>query len=267
MFSESFAEAWRARYGVDPGFELPELAPFLRHRSVRDFAPEPIGERTLSALIAAAQSASTSSNLQLWSVVSVDAPESRAAFAELAGNQRQILSAARFLVFCADHHRLRRAGARVGEDCEGLDYAEFGLMAFLDAALAAERLVCAAEALGLGACYIGAVRNDLQRSSALLGLPSGVAPLFGLCLGWPEAGCAAEIKPRLDQAVVWHRERYDPQAEVAAYDERMRPFYVSQGMKGEVTWSMRSARRVDGRHMTGREVLKAFFERVGFWIR
>jgi nitroreductase len=267
MFSESFAEAWRARYGCEPGFDLPKIAPFLRHRSVREFAAEPIDEPTLSALIAAAQSASTSSNLQLWSVVSVDEPRGREAFAELAGNQRQIVQAARFLVFCADHHRLRSAGERVGERCEGLEYAEFGLMAFLDAALAAERLVCAAEALGMGICYIGAVRNDLPKASELLGLPSGVAPLFGLCLGWPAEECAAEIKPRLDQRVVWHRERYEPDVDVGPYDERMRSFYISQGMKGDVTWSMRSARRVDGRHMTGREILKAFFERLGFWLR
>lgn len=267
MFSESFAEAWLARYGCEPSFEIPELAPFLRHRSVREFGPEPIDERTLSALIAAAQSASTSSNLQLWSVVSVDDPQAREAFAELAGNQRQILGAARFLVFCADHHRLRVAGARVGEKCEGLEYAEFALMAFIDAALAAERLVCAAETMGLGTCYIGAVRNDLEAATRLLGAPQGVAPLFGLCLGWPDPGCRAQIKPRLDQSVVWHRERYDPTADVARYNERMRPFYESQGMKGEVTWSMRSARRVDGRHMTGREILKTFFERLGFWVR
>ncbi|MEJ5171095.1 MAG: nitroreductase family protein [Fimbriimonadales bacterium] len=267
MFQESFAECWRLRYGTEPPCDAPELAPFLRHRSVREFSEETIGEETLAALVAAAQSASTSSNLQLWSVVSVDQPSVREEFAELAGNQRQVIQAARFLVFCADHHRLRSAGRRVGESCEGLDYAEFGLMAFIDAALAAERLVCAAEAIGLGACYIGAVRNDLPRACRLLGLPQGVAPLFGLCLGYPHPACKAEVKPRLDQEAVWHRERYNADVDTTPYDERMRPFYVRQGMKGEVTWSMRSARRVDGRHMTGREILRGLFEKLGFWLR
>ncbi len=267
MFHESFADCWRLRYGTEPPCDVPELASFLRHRSVREFSDQPIADGLLSALIAAAQSASTSSNLQLWSVVSVDDPSAREDFAVLAGNQRQIVQAARFLVFCADHHRLKKAGERVGEACEGLEYAEFGLMAFIDAALAAERLVCAAEAVGLAACYIGAVRNDLPKVCALLGLPDGVAPLFGLCLGYPHPACKAEVKPRLDQSAVWHRERYNPDADVSPYDERMRGFYVSQGMKGEVTWSMRSARRVDGRHMTGREILKEFFEKLGFWRR
>jgi len=267
MFHESFADCWRLRYGTEPPFDVPELAPFLRHRSVREFSDQPIGEPLLQALIAAAQSASTSSNLQLWSVVSVDDPAVREDFAELAGNQRQVVQAARFLVFCADHHRLRKAGQKVGEACAGLEYAEFGLMAFVDAALAAERLVCAAESVGLAACYIGAVRNDLPRACELLGLPEGVAPLFGLCLGYPHPACRAEVKPRLDQAAVWHRERYDQDVDVSAYDERMRGFYISQGMKGEVTWSMRSARRVDGKHMTGREGLKAFLEKLGFWRR
>ena len=72
MFHESFADCWRLRYGAEPPCDVPELAPFLRHRSVREFSEQEIGDGLLSALIAAAQSASTSSNLQLWSVVSVE---------------------------------------------------------------------------------------------------------------------------------------------------------------------------------------------------
>gem|GEM_PF-5730844 len=44
----------------------------------------------------------------------------------------------------------------------------------------------------------------------------------------------------------------------------MRPFYERQGMKGDATWSMRSGRRVDGHHMTGREVLQPWLQRQGF---
>jgi hypothetical protein len=128
-------------------------------------------------------------------------------------------------------------------------------------------MVCAAEALGLGICYVGAVRNNPARIQQLLNLPEGVAALFGLCLGRPLEGLDAAIKPRLAPDQVWFHEQYDRDVEVAEYDERMRPFYISQGMKGEVTWSMRSARRVDGKHMTGREVLKAYLEKQGLYRR
>ena len=49
----------------------------LSHRSVRAFSPAPLPPGTLQQLVAAAQSASTSSNLQTWSVVAVEDPEPR----------------------------------------------------------------------------------------------------------------------------------------------------------------------------------------------
>jgi len=265
MNGESLETSWALRYGsVPPEGADPSLAVYLRHRSVRRFTAEPISEGLLATLVAAAQSAATSSNLQLWSVVSVDEPDRRSAIARMAGEQAQISHAARFLVFVADHTRIRYAAAQAGLRAEGLDYQEFATMAVIDAALAAERLVVAAEAAGLGICYIGAVRNDPAGVAALLELPEGTFAPFGLCLGWPDPAHPAEIKPRLSQEAVWFRERYNPAPPVAEYDARMRAFYESQSMKGDVTWSMRSARRVDGQHMTGREILLDWLHRMGF---
>jgi hypothetical protein len=128
-------------------------------------------------------------------------------------------------------------------------------------------MVCAAEAMGIGICYIGALRNDPYGVASLLDLPEGVFGLFGLCLGYPAEDASAEIKPRLPQNAVWFREGYDRDASIGDYDERMKAFYESQGMKGDVSWSMRSGRRVDEHHLTGREVLKEFLEGRGFLRR
>lgn len=264
---ESFDEAWQARYGAAAPSDYPDLAGFLRHRSVRKYAEREVPESLIAALVAAAQSAATSSNLQLWSVISVQDPDHRRAIFEATGQQDQVAKAPWFLAFCADHHRLRQAAQRAGQEPAGLDYTEFMVMAMLDAALAAERMVCAAESAGLGICYIGALRNDPPTIRELLGLPTGVVGLFGLCLGYPAKDAHAEIKPRLPQSAVWFRERYDAETDVADYDARMRAFYESQAMRGEVTWSMRSGRRVDGSHMTGREVWKAWLEENGMGTR
>jgi len=212
----------------------------------------------------AAQSASSSSNLALWSAVSVQSPERREEMAKLCGDQEHVRKAPWFLCFLADHHRLRKAAKEKGEQAAGLDYAEFMLMAAIDASLAAERLVCAAESMGIGICYIGALRNDPSGVQKLLNLPHGTFGLFGLCLGYPAEGCKAEIKPRMRLEDVWFQETYHSEVDCSEYDDRMKPFYESQGMKGSVTWSMRSARRIDGNHMTGREVLKAYLESQGF---
>jgi nitroreductase len=263
VFDEPLAQAWAARYGRSPSPGTPNLGRFLTHRSVRRFTGEPVDEETVSGLVAAAQSASTSSNLQLWSVVTVQEPERREAMARLCADQRQVRDAAWFFAFLADHHRVRRAAATVGEEALGLDFNEFFTMAMIDAALAAERMVCAAESLGLGCCYIGALRNDVRGVQELLSLPQGTVGLFGLCIGWPDPAALGELKPRLWQEAVWFKERYG-EADVSEYDRRMGEFYERQGMKGDATWSMRSGRRVDEHHLSGREALKPFLEEQGF---
>jgi nitroreductase len=267
MFTESFREAWRLRYGEEPAHEMPDLAPFLGHRSIRKYSDKPVSEQLMSDLIACAQSAATSSTLQLWSVVSVQDPERREELAQRCDNYNHIREAPWFLCFLADHYRLREASAKVGESAEGLPYTEFFTMAVIDAALAAERLVCAAESIGLGICYIGALRNDLHFVKETLGLPEGTFGVFGLCIGWPAEPLTSEIKPRLAQTAIWHREKYNSEVDVSEYDERMRAFSESQKMKGDVTWSMRSGRRVDEHHMTGREILFEWLRSQGFLLR
>jgi nitroreductase len=264
MFNESYREAWRLRYGAEPDHELPEIERFLAHRSVRAFEDRPVSREIARGLVAAAQSAATSSNLQLWSVISVQDPERREEITRLCDNQHQVREAGLFFAFLADHHRVRRAAQAVGETAAGLEFTEFFTMAVVDAALAAERMVCAAEALGLGICYIGALRNDPKGVKALLGLPDGVFGVFGLCIGWPKEPVTAQVKPRLAQPAVWFEETYQPDADAAEYDARMADFYRDQGMRADVSWSMRSGRRVGLGQMTGREVLKPWLEGEGF---
>lgn len=252
MFSETPEEAWELRYG-QPAPRLPDLQKFLNHRSVRKFRQEPLAGDLVAGLIAAAQSAATSSNLQSWSVISVDDPDRRDAIAKVASDQQQIRDCGLFLAFLADLYRLRRAALDAGETPDALSTSEMYTVAVVDAALAAERLVCAAEHLGLGICYIGALRNDPGAVADILNLPEGVFGLFGLCVGYPSEPMTSEIKPRLRQDAVWFREQYDVNAPVSEYNERMRAFYESQNMKGAVTWSMRSGRRVSKRALDGRE--------------
>lgn len=265
MFHETFEEAWRKRFGFSPERIVPEVAPFLLHRSVRSYdRTRDLPEEMVRALIGAAQSASTSSNLQLWSVISIQEPQRREAIAKLCADQDHIREAHWFFAFLVDHYRLRAAALSAGENPSGLDYIEYFIMGLVDAALAAERMVCAAEMLGLGACYIGALRNDAAGVAELLELPEGTFGAFGLCLGWPSAEARAEIKPRLHPNSVWFKEKYALQVDIGEYDERMREFYISQKMNPGITWTMRSGRRVDDHHLTGREALKEFLLQRGF---
>lgn len=263
MFDEPPGEAWRLRFGDGPPAEAGSLGRFLNHRSVRRFKPDPVPEGVVRALVGAAQSAATSSNLQLWSLVSVQETPRRERLAELCADQRHVREAAWFFAFLADHHRLRTALAGTADEPDALGTHEMYTVATVDAALAAERMVCAAEAIGLGSCYIGALRNDPAGVAEALELPHGTIGLFGLCLGWPDDRRPAEIKPRLLPEAVWHREKYG-EASVAEYDERMTAFYESQGMDASVTWSRRSGRRTQLRGVGSRVAWGGLLRARGF---
>lgn len=265
MFDESFAEAWRIRYGHEPGSDLPDLARFLGHRSIRRFKDEPVDESVIQGLVAAAQSAATSSSLQLYSLISVQDPARREAMAQLCADQKQIRTAGWFFGFFADHYRIRQIAEQVGEDASGLGFVEFYTMAVIDAALAAERMVCAAESLGLGICYIGALRNNPQGVRELLNLPEGVFGVFGLCLGWPREPVRSHIKPRLAQEDIWFRETYRREVDTSDYNSRMKEFYAAEGMASEDSWAKKSGKRLS--QLTGREVLKSWLEAQGFLLK
>ena len=265
--------ALTARYGA--GAE-PKAGPWndtiallLSHRSVRGFKADALPAGTLETLVAAAQSAATSSNLQTWSVVAVDDPAVRAELAAIAGNQKHIEQCPIFLVFLADVSRNQRLAAEAGTELAGMPFLESFLVAAIDAALAAQNAVVAAESLGLSTVYIGALRNDVQRVAGLLGLPGGAAPVFGLCVGHALPGREGEVKPRLPQDAVLHRERYDANdaGHRAAYDPRMADFSARHEM-GPTTWTQRVIARLGTmKALNGRDRLKDALVALGFPLR
>jgi nitroreductase len=262
------------RYGADvppPGAWNQTLDLLLAHRSVRHFAPQPLPDGALETAIAAAQSASTSSNLQLWSVIAVEDPARKQRLSALAAGYAHVAAAPLVLVWLADLARLRHLGETLGAATDGLDYFEAFLLAAVDAALAAQNAATAFESLGLGCCYIGAMRNKAPEVAVELGLPPLTFALFGMTVGVPDPARPASVKPRLPQDAVLMREGYEwgerQQAAIAGYDQRLRAFQRAQGMK-EQDWTAQATARVrDVKALTGREILRGFLESIGFRLR
>jgi len=195
------------------------IASIINHRSVRAYLDTPLPRGLIEVLVAAAQSAATSSNLQAWSVLTVEDPKLKSRLATLAGDQDHIRQAPLFLVWLADLSRIGRAADRSGAEIDPT--LDGWLIGSIDAALAAQNAVIALESLGLGSVYIGGLRNHLAEVVDLLGLPPLVFPVFGLCVGFPDPDQAVSIKPRLPQQVIIHRERYgvaDEEAHIERYD-------------------------------------------------
>ncbi|MDI3514948.1 MAG: NADPH-dependent oxidoreductase [Gammaproteobacteria bacterium] len=263
-----------ARYGAGaaPTAALsPLIEQLLDHRSVRAYLPDPVSDEQLAAIVAAAQSAASSSNLNVWSVVAVRDAGKRARLAELAGNQAHVREAPLQLVWLADLARLRRIAGQLGRPSAGLDYTEMFLTAVIDAALAAQNAAAAAESLGLGTVYIGGMRNHPEQVAALLGLPPETFAVFGMCVGTPDPARPAAVKPRPPQAVVLHHERYrqDVQDEgVDAYNQAMARFYAEQNMNVHGTWAVHSAKRIAGPEtLSGRDRLVEALHALGFPLK
>ena len=135
-------------------------------------------------------------------------PERRRELAKVAGGQAHVERSPLFLVWLADLHRISEIADRRGTSKDGIPYLETFLSAVVDTALAAQNAVVAAESLGLGTVYIGAIRNQPNRVAEILSLPENVLAIFGMCVGWPDAEVQTAIKPRLPQEVVLHRDVY-----------------------------------------------------------
>lgn len=203
------------------------------HRSIRSFTDQPIGEEQREAIIAAAQSASTSSFLQCSSIIRITDKAKRDKLVNLTGGQPWVAQAAEFWVFCADFNR----HLQICPDAQ-LGRAEQLLLGCVDTALMAQNAMVAAESLGLGGVFIGGIRNSMADVTELLGLPKFVLPLFGFCIGYPDA--VPDVKPRIPQAMLVHENHYQPvdPAVLADYDNRTSIYYQQRDSnQRSETWS------------------------------
>ncbi len=247
------------------------LTALLSHKSVRHFTDDPLPPDALERIVACAQSAATSSNLQTWSVIALQDPVRKAHAAILCGDQDFIRKAPLFLVFCADLARSRAVAEQTASPADGLDYMEMFVMATVDASLAGQNAAVAAQAMGLGICYVGGARNHPRELAALLQMPPRVFAVFGMAVGVPSADDTTTVKPRLPQPEVLRRETYTNAHGlhwIERYDETMRRFYESQRMTAQGDWTRRSAQRVaSADSLGGRHVLRDILQEQGFGLK
>lgn len=259
---------YREKVTVPADLWSPAIDTILSHRSIRNYLDKPLPDGLVETIVAAAQSAPSSSNLQLWSVVAVSDPARKARLGELAAVNRHIAQAPLLLVFVADLSRARHIASTHAEPGEGLDYLESFLLAAVDTALAAQNAVVALDSLGLGSCYIGAIRNQPEPVAAELGLPPESVALFGLTIGYPDPAAGEDVKPRLPQRAVLHRETYDRSSpDLASYDAALSAFQAEQKVP-IVGWTPAIAKRIGtAAALRGRTELTAILRRLGFGLK
>ena len=243
------------------------------HGSVRRYKPDPVPASVIETIVAAGQRGSTSSNKQTYSVIAVTDEKKRIALMEVAGGQAHIQQAPVFLTFCADRARLNRVSEMRGYE-QNFSTIESFLISAVDAAIVAQNTALAAQSLGLGICYIGAIRNNAAKVIEILNLPHGVFPITGMTVGYPTH--PPRIRPRLPQEAILHWEEYNPEqdAEILAYDQTMHETGIYKGRQvpvkgkeGEMEaygWMEHTARRVS---KPARPKLRSVIEKQGFELK
>jgi len=189
--------------------------------SCRSFGEEPIPDETLDVVLAAAAHAATGGNLQPYSIIKVLDSEVRQRLMALCGDQPFIGQAPVSLVFCIDFRRLERWAALEKAPFSARRAFRHFWISFQDVVICAQTVCTAANAMGLGAVYVGTVLECLEELRDLLKLPKGVFPVVMVCLGYPRGQLVPKQKLGVD--VVVHDEVYREMTDeelLRAYDEK-----------------------------------------------
>ncbi len=198
--------------------ECPFIAQVLQRRTHRWYTDRPVPPALIDLLCHAALCASSKSDFQQAGLLVVDDPAKRAALAAPFPAMPWIGASPVFLVFLGDTRRLETLGVLRGHPATNRGLEGF-FNAAVDAALALQTCILAAESAGLGVCPISVLRNQAPLVAEVLALPAGVFPVAGLCLGWPADEGHASL--RLPPSLTLHRDGYDdaalPEA-IARYD-------------------------------------------------
>ncbi|MDG6126198.1 nitroreductase family protein [Lactococcus formosensis] len=207
----------------------------MQHSSVRNFTDEKIPEHVLKIIINAGRAAPNWKNFQSYSVVLVESQEQKdAIFAQQP--QKAIKNCAAFLVFVGDLNRAKTAVEMNGgifqpEGVESL------LITSVDAAVAGQNTLLAAQSLGYGGVMVGLIRDQAHEISEILSLPDYTYPIFAVALGKPAR--VNLIKPRLPYEAVVFPEKYIPQDEkvLRNYDKVQDDYAGARRLNS--TWSSR----------------------------
>ncbi|TAL78373.1 MAG: NADPH-dependent oxidoreductase [Bacteroidetes bacterium] len=177
----------------------------LDRRTIRKYTSEPVDDKLLNELLRMGCRASTTGNMQVYSIIINREDEKKRELAPLHFNQKMITEAPVVLTFCADFNRFNKwcllRNAEPGYD----NFLSF-VTAAIDALLVAQTFCIAAEANGLGICYLGTTTYNAHKIIEVLKLPKGVVPITTVTIGWP-AGKPEQVD-RLPLDAIIHKETY-----------------------------------------------------------
>ncbi|MGQ0569498.1 MAG: nitroreductase family protein [Armatimonadota bacterium] len=173
----------------------PVLAAIRTRRVVRFWAAEPLAQRELRRVVEAARWAPTAGNRRVHHIVAVRDPVTIRLIKTISPGISGTPTG--MIVIAIDHEQVARAGGQVHHR---------SLM--IDVGTAAQTMLLAAHALGLGAGPVTSFSRAGLR--VLVGLPASMSPEMIVCLGHPAPNVVNQrVQPsrriRLRDLVTWER--------------------------------------------------------------
>ena len=140
-------------------------------RSVRAYTNEPVSDEDLQLILEAAMQAPSAANEQPWELVVIRNPDILAKIGSINSYAAYASNAPMAIMVCLNLGKEKISG-----------------MGIIDVNLAAENILLAAHALGLGAVYTGVypIKDRMSKFQELLGLPQNVLPIGLIVMGHPK---------------------------------------------------------------------------------
>ena len=182
----------------------------LNHRTIRKYTMDPIPDAILQYILEAGTRASTTGNMQLYSIIVTTDHGLKQELLPCHFNQPMVSEAPVVLTFCADFNRFN-LWCRQRKAVPGYDNFLSFFTAAIDALLVAQNVCIAAEDAGLGICYLGTTTYMAGKIIEVLDLPAGTVPVTTVTLGYPDEW--PELTDRLPLEAVVHRETYHAYSE------------------------------------------------------
>ena len=173
------------------------------HRSIRKFQSRPIEEDKMQRILECGMRASNTGNMQLYSVIATRQEPLRSELCKL--HFGQCATAPLWLTVCTDVARYHQY-CRVNQCDEPYGNLLWFVSALVDASLCAQNICVAAEAKGLGFCYLGTVNYNTRQIAELLQCPKGVVPVIAIAMGHPDE--EPRFSERLGRDAILHSETY-----------------------------------------------------------
>ncbi len=180
----------------------------VARKSTRQFEEKDVQTEIKDALLNAAFQAPTAGNQMLYSIIDVTDQSLKDRLAQTCDHQPFIAKAPLVFIFLSDTIRWLDAYRAAGVEARAPGMGDL-FLAIQDAVIAAQNMVVAAEAYGLGSCYIGDILENVEVHRELLQLDDYVVPISMLVIGYPTEGQLQRLKPkRFDGAYVVHENKY-----------------------------------------------------------